>query len=106
MLPLAQEPPIWDAIVIGAGPAGFFAAIRCAELKPASKILILEKSSQVLSKVRISGGGRCNVTHACYDPAHLVKSYPRGGRELRGLFARFQPSDTIAWFEKRGVPLN
>jgi hypothetical protein len=99
------RPEIWDVVVVGGGPAGFFAAIRCAQLRPFYKILILEKSSQVLSKVRISGGGRCNVTHACYDPAELVNYYPRGSQELRGPFSYFQPADTTAWFEKHGVPL-
>ncbi len=92
----------WDVIVIGGGAAGFFAAIRCAELKK-QRILILEKASQTLGKVLISGGGRCNVTHACFDPAKLITYYPRGGAELRGAFTRFQPQDTVTWFEERGV---
>jgi predicted Rossmann fold flavoprotein len=100
-----SQPPLWDAVVIGGGPAGFFAALRCAELQTSCKILILEKTRQVLSKVRISGGGRCNVTHACFDPAVLVSYYPRGSRELRGAFTRFQPADTMSWFESRGVRL-
>lgn len=95
----------WDVIVVGGGPAGFFAAIRCAELNPSLNVLILEKATQTLGKVIVSGGGRCNVTHACFDPARLVAFYPRGGNELRGAFARFQPRDTIAWFETRGVKL-
>jgi predicted Rossmann fold flavoprotein len=95
----------WDAIIAGGGPAGFFAAIRCAELNPKLKILILEKASQTLGKVIISGGGRCNVTHACFEPAKLITYYPRGGNELRGAFTRFQPQDTIQWFESRGVKL-
>ena len=95
----------WDVIVAGGGPAGFFAAIRCAEVNPGLRILILEKSSQVLGKVLISGGGRCNVTHACFDPAQLITYYPRGGMALRGAFTRFQPADTITWFEARGVKL-
>lgn len=93
----------WDAIVIGGGAAGFFAAIRCVEQNPNKRILILEKASQTLGKVLISGGGRCNVTHACFDPAKLITYYPRGGAELRGAFTRFQPQDTVAWFEERGV---
>lgn len=93
----------WDVIVIGGGAAGFFAAIRCAELNPKGRVLILEKASQTLGKVLISGGGRCNVTHACFDPAKLITYYPRGGAELRGAFTRFQPQDTVAWFEERGV---
>jgi predicted Rossmann fold flavoprotein len=95
----------WDVIVAGGGPAGFFAAIRCAELNPKLKILIIEKSSQTLGKVLISGGGRCNVTHACFEPAKLITYYPRGGNELRGAFTKFQPQDTIQWFESRGVKL-
>ncbi|MBM4426331.1 MAG: NAD(P)/FAD-dependent oxidoreductase [Chloroflexi bacterium] len=93
----------WDVIIIGGGAAGFFAAIRCAELNPKGRILILEKASQTLGKVLISGGGRCNVTHACFEPAKLITYYPRGGAELRGAFSRFQPADTVAWFEERGV---
>lgn len=93
----------WDAIVIGGGAAGFFAAIRCVEQNPNKRILILEKASQTLGKVLISGGGRCNVTHACFEPAKLITYYPRGGAELRGAFTRFQPQDTVAWFEERGV---
>ncbi len=95
----------WDVIVAGGGPAGFFSAIRCAEQNPKLRILILEKSSQTLGKVLISGGGRCNVTHACFDPAQLIGFYPRGGVELRGAFSRFQPADTVKWFESRGVKL-
>lgn len=92
-------------IVVGGGAAGFFAAINAAEIKPGLRVLIVEKSAQVLGKVRISGGGRCNVTHACFDPAQLVQFYPRGSKALRGAFARFQPRDTVAWFEARGVRL-
>ena len=95
----------WDVIVVGGGPAGFFAAIRCAELNPKLRVLIIEKSSQLLGKVLISGGGRCNVTHACFDPAQLITYYPRGGMALRGAFTRFQPADTVKWFEERGVKL-
>lgn len=97
--------PIWDIIIIGGGAAGFFAAIRCAEVNPNLRVLILEKASQTLGKVLISGGGRCNVTHACFEPAQLITYYPRGGNELRGAFARFQPKDTVEWFEKRNVKL-
>lgn len=92
-------------VVIGGGAAGFFGAITCAQHHPQHRILLLEKTRQVLAKVRISGGGRCNVTHACFDPALLVKNYPRGNKELRGPFSRFQPRDTIQWFESRGVSL-
>lgn len=97
--------PHWDVVIAGGGPAGFFAAIRCAELNPNLRILIVEKASQPLGKVLISGGGRCNVTHACFDPAKLVTFYPRGGPELRGAFSRFQAADTVDWFESRGVKL-
>lgn len=90
--------------IIGAGPAGLFAAIKTAESLP-SQVLVLEQTQQVLTKVKISGGGRCNVTHSCFDPKELVKNYPRGSRELLGPFTRFQPVDTIAWFESRGVKL-
>lgn len=91
--------------VVGGGAAGFFGAIASAERYPQHRVLLLEKSRQVLSKVRISGGGRCNVTHACFDSALLVKNYPRGNKELRGPFSRFQPKDTVEWFESRGVLL-
>ncbi len=90
-------------IVIGGGAAGFFAAIQAAE--GGAQVTLLEKSNKVLSKVAISGGGRCNVTHYCFDPARLVQAYPRGNKALLGPFHRFQPKDTIAWFEERGVKL-
>lgn len=92
-------------VVIGGGAAGFFGAIACAEEDRSCRLLILEKTRQVLSKVRVSGGGRCNVTHACFDPAALVQHYPRGHKELRGPFSRFQPRDTVRWFESQGVLL-
>lgn len=92
-------------VVIGGGAAGFFGAIACAEANPNCHVILLEKNRQVLSKVRVSGGGRCNVTHACFEPSSLINNYPRGGKELRGSFSRFQPKDTVAWFESRGVPL-
>jgi predicted Rossmann fold flavoprotein len=91
--------------VVGGGAAGFFAAIACAQHHPEHHVILIEKARQVLSKVRISGGGRCNVTHACFDPTLLVKNYPRGHKELLGPFSRFQPRDTIQWFESRGVEL-
>lgn len=98
-----------DLAVIGGGAAGFFAAIRYAELRrergEKPRVLILEQSSRALGKVHISGGGRCNLTHACFDPAELVQHYPRGARELRSAFSRFQPADTIEWFQQRGVAL-
>ena len=90
--------------IIGGGAAGFFAAITCAEAG-ASDVTILEKSPRFLSKVKISGGGRCNVTHACFDARELSKRYPRGERELIGPFKGFQPEDTIEWFRKRGVEM-
>jgi predicted Rossmann fold flavoprotein len=92
-------------VVIGGGAAGFFGAIACAQASSDKKVILLEKNRQLLSKVRISGGGRCNVTHACFDPALLVQNYPRGHQALRGPFTRFQPRDTIQWFKERGVEL-
>ena len=92
-------------IIIGGGAAGFFGAIACKEANPNSEVIIIEKARAVLSKVRVSGGGRCNVTHSCFDVTNLLKNYPRGQRELRGAFTTFQPQQTIDWFLKRGVPL-
>ena len=92
-------------IIVGGGAAGFFAAITCAEARPDAEITILERSSAFLSKVRISGGGRCNVTHACFEPRELATFYPRGERALRAPFQAFQPRDTMDWFERRGVAL-
>ncbi|MDZ7612651.1 MAG: NAD(P)/FAD-dependent oxidoreductase [Flavobacteriaceae bacterium] len=92
-------------IIIGGGAAGFFAAINMAESSPDLEITLLEKSSRVLEKVKVSGGGRCNITHACFDPKDLVKFYPRGEKELLGPFHQFMTGDTMEWFEKRGVPL-
>ena len=92
-------------VVIGGGAAGFFAAIQCATASQDSKVIIFEKSPRVLTKVLISGGGRCNVTNACFEPKKLVTHYPRGNRELLGPFHVWQPSDTEAWFTERGVPL-
>ena len=94
-----------DIIVVGGGAAGFFAAINAAEFDPSARICILERGKEVLNKVRISGGGRCNVTHAEFLPKELSRNYPRGERELRGPFHSFMTGDTIAWFEKRGVRL-
>ncbi|MES2592789.1 MAG: NAD(P)/FAD-dependent oxidoreductase [Bacteroidota bacterium] len=94
-----------NVVVIGGGAAGFFAAINCAQLHPNSTVTLLEKSSKLLSKVRVSGGGRCNVTHACFDNSLLIKNYPRGEKELRNAFSRFSATDTVTWFEKRGVKL-
>jgi predicted Rossmann fold flavoprotein len=95
----------YDIIIVGGGAAGFFTAINIAENNPKLKITILERGKNVLEKVRISGGGRCNVTHACFVPNDLVKFYPRGEKELRGPFHQFCSGDTIEWFEKRGVEL-
>lgn len=92
-------------VVIGGGAAGFFAAITCAQTHPDREITILEASHEPLTKVRISGGGRCNVTHACFEPAELVQYYPRGGKALRGAFSRFQPRDMVAWLAAQGVEL-
>jgi len=91
--------------VIGGGAAGFFGAVACATAHPHSQVTLLEAGRQPLSKVRISGGGRCNVTHACFDPVGLVQYYPRGGKALRGAFTRFQAKDTVAWFQSHGVQL-
>lgn len=92
-------------VVIGGGAAGLFGAITCAEMAPRAEVHVLEAGREPLTKVRISGGGRCNVTHACFDPALLVTHYPRGSRALRGAFSRFQPQHTVAWFQGRGVLL-
>jgi len=92
-------------VIIGGGAAGFFAAINTAEFNPKAKITLIEKSNKLLQKVLVSGGGRCNVTHACFDNGLLVKSYPRGEKELRSAFAKFTTTDTIEWFKKRGVIL-
>jgi predicted Rossmann fold flavoprotein len=92
-------------VVIGGGAAGFFGAVACATAHPHTQVTLLEAGRQPLSKVRISGGGRCNVTHACFDPVGLVQYYPRGGKALRGAFTRFQAKDTVAWFQSHGVQL-
>jgi hypothetical protein len=93
------------SIIIGGGAAGFFAAIACAEANPDMEVIILEKAQNVLQKVKVSGGGRCNVTHACFVPSELVNYYPRGHKELHGPFSRFHPADTMEWFADRGVEL-
>ena len=92
-------------IIIGGGAAGYFTAINAKEKNPNLEIIILEKGKDVLQKVRISGGGRCNVTHACFEPQELVKFYPRGEKELLGPFHQFMTGDTFEWFDDRGVPL-
>lgn len=94
-----------DLAVIGGGASGFFTALQFAEFAPDKTVAIFEKSGHFLQKVRISGGGRCNVTHACYDPKDLSTHYPRGQRELHAAFHQWQPSDTIEWFKKFGVEL-
>ena len=95
----------FDIIIVGGGAAGFFTAINIVEKNSKLKVAILERGTEVLQKVRISGGGRCNVTHACFEPNELVKFYPRGEKELRGPFHQFCSGDTIEWFEKHGVAL-
>jgi predicted Rossmann fold flavoprotein len=95
----------FDIIIVGGGAAGFFTAINIVEKNPKLKVAILERGAEVLQKVRVSGGGRCNVTHACFEPNELVKFYPRGEKELRGPFHQFCSGDTIEWFEKHGVEL-
>jgi|TARA_B110000238_G_scaffold101186_1_gene110255 hypothetical protein len=92
-------------VIIGGGAAGYFTAINAKEKNPELDITILEKGKEVLQKVKISGGGRCNVTHACFEPKELVKFYPRGEKELLGPFHQFMTGDTFEWFDDRGVPL-
>ena len=91
-------------IIIGGGAAGFFAAITIAETNPDLEVIILEKGIKILQKVKVSGGGRCNVTHACFVPNELIEFYPRGKKELLGPFHKFMTGDTMEWFENRGVP--
>src|SRR5271157_642992 len=92
-------------LVAGGGAAGFFAAIACAEADPGADVTIHEATAHPLAKVRVSGGGRCNVTHACFDAGELSSGFPRGSRELIGPFHRFGPAETAAWFGDRGVAL-
>ena len=92
-------------VVVGGGAAGFWGAIATAAAHPHAQVTLLEAAWEPLTKVRISGGGRCNVTHACFDPALLAQHYPRGGKALRSAFTRFQPKDTVAWFSQQGVKL-
>ena len=94
-----------DVIIIGGGAAGFFTAINIAQQNPHLKVVILERGKEGLAKVKVSGGGRCNVTHAEFIPSELVLNYPRGEKELLGPFHQFMTGDTINWFEKRGVVL-
>jgi len=96
---------VYDVLIIGGGAAGFFTAINAAEKNPELKIAILERGQEVLNKVKVSGGGRCNVTHAQFVPKELTKRYPRGEKELLGPFHSFMTGDTITWFEERGIAL-
>ena len=101
---MPTQPPL-PIVIIGGGAAGFFGAIRIKALLPQATVIILEKNQQLLTKVRISGGGRCNVTHACFTASELVQNYPRGGKELRSAFNRFSPKETMDWFQSRNIPL-
>jgi len=92
--------------IIGGGAAGFFSAIAAKENHPDSSVTILEKTQKLLSKVKVSGGGKCNVTNACFSIKELSAAFPRGGRQLKKAFNMFSTKDTIAWFEARGVPLD
>lgn len=93
-------------IIIGGGAAGFFAALTAKQTHPSSQVVIAEATKTLLAKVKVSGGGRCNVTHSCFDPKQLVQNYPRGSKELLGPFHKFQPRDTIRWFAEEGVELH
>jgi hypothetical protein len=95
----------FDVLILGGGAAGFFTAINTAKNNPDLKIIILERGSEVLTKVKVSGGGRCNVTHAIFTPQELIAYYPRGGKELLGPFHTFMTGDTMEWFENHGVSL-
>jgi len=95
----------WNVAVIGGGAAGFFGALSAAHHHPHANVVLFEKSGKLLSKVKVSGGGRCNVTHACFSPSAFAKHYPRGGRHLKKAFSTFSAQDTIDWFSDRGVPL-
>jgi hypothetical protein len=95
----------WKVAVIGGGAAGFFAALSAAQHHPSTQVVLFEKTAKLLSKVKISGGGRCNVTHHCFSASALSKHYPRGGKQLKKALGTFQASDTVAWFESRGVAL-
>ncbi len=93
----------FDLIVIGGGAAGFFGAIQAAEMKPGMRIIILEKSTKLLAKVKVSGGGRCNVTHHCFDAIKLAHHYPRGEKKLKNMFKRYQAKDMVEWLLSKGV---
>lgn len=101
----SNDVKIYDLIVIGGGAAGFYGAVHAAEMKPGLQVLILEKTTKVLSKVKVSGGGRCNVTHHCFDPVRLSRHYPRGEKQLQNVFKIYDASKTVAWFEAKGVRL-
>jgi hypothetical protein len=92
-------------IVIGGGAAGFFCAVNAAEKNSLLKVVLLEKSNKILSKVKVSGGGRCNVTHACFSISEMIKNYPRGKKFLKQSFHHFFTKDTIEWFENKNVKL-
>src|SRR6266850_2479314 len=113
-LSLTSERPMWQGktqmgkkqiAIIGGGAAGFFAAIACARADPQNEISIFERGPEFLTKVRISGGGRCNVTHASFEAREFARHYPRGERALIGALQRFDVTDTLEWFESRGVKL-
>ncbi len=97
--------PSFHALIIGAGAAGYFAALRLAELRPDWSIALVEKTSKTLQKVKVSGGGRCNVTHACFEPDKMLENYPRGAGFLKTALSNFSPEQTIHWFSTRGVKL-
>ena len=95
-----------NVAIIGGGAAGFFAALSCKHHHPHAQVSLYEKTSKLLAKVKVSGGGRCNVTHACFTTSQLIKNYPRGGKSLKKLFTAFSAQDTIDWFQQRGVALH
>lgn len=96
---------MFDLIVIGGGAAGFFGAIQAAEMNPGMRIIILEKSTKLLTKVRVLGGGRCNVTHNCFEPTELSRHYPRGEKPLKSLFKKYQAADVVEWFKQKKIKL-
>jgi predicted Rossmann fold flavoprotein len=100
-----QNSPAADVAIIGGGAAGFFAAIHAAKILPDKRILLMEKANKLLMKVKISGGGRCNVTHACFNVSEMSKNYPRGEKIMKKLLPRFMTTDTVQWFESRGVAI-
>jgi predicted Rossmann fold flavoprotein len=102
---MMTDSELFDLVVVGGGAAGFFGAIRAGEKNPGFRIIILEKSTKLLTKVKVSGGGRCNVTHNCFNPFRLAEHYPRGVRPLKELFKNFQASDMVTWLESKGVDL-